>query len=112
MILKFQVISIDGGPDKLLKKGRYIWKLSLPEFFKIYIEDPIVKKTKKYGGKSVSGVILLIHALRMPGTKLIIERKIINNKDKLNELGETSGFNKIYLIFDFEGEVIDLYKTK
>ncbi|MCB9802928.1 hypothetical protein H6761_02840 [Candidatus Nomurabacteria bacterium] len=108
--LKFQIVSVDGGPDKLMSKGEYEWSFLLTDFFRIYIKEPILKKTKKYAGQPGQDTILIIHALNMPATEEIITKTIEDNKNHINKLGNDSGFNKIFLIFDSKEKVFDLFK--
>ncbi len=107
--LKFQVVSVDGSPYKLLKNGTYEYSFSAIDTCRIYIEEPIVKKNLKYAGRGVDDVILLIHSLNKPLTDKIWDQIIQDNQSSIKDLAQKSGFKEICLCFDSKGEIIKLY---
>ncbi len=107
--LKFQITSVDGGPNKLIRHNTYSWSVKLDEIIPKYIIEPITKKYKMYRGYGVSDVILLIHSLNKPGRNNELENDINDNMTEIITISRQSGFNSIYIVFDVSEEVLPVY---
>ncbi|QQG52895.1 MAG: hypothetical protein HY931_01530 [Candidatus Falkowbacteria bacterium] len=107
--IKFQVISVDGGPNKLIRHSTYSWSDKLDEIVGKYVVEPITKKYKCYMGRGVSDVILLIHSVNKPGRTNELESDILNNQKEIIEISKQSGFKSVFLVFDISEQVIPIY---
>ena len=107
--IKFQVTSVDGGPNKLLRHEKYSYADKLDEIVDKYIIGPTKKKSEKYRGRGVSDVILLIHSINKPGRADELESDIKNRWKEIAKISKESGFKSIYLIFDMPEEALLIY---
>ena len=109
---KFQVTSVDGGPNKLIRHNKYEHKIKLTEIVDKYIIDPITKKYNTNFGYGVSDVILLIHSVIYPGRPGGLEADIQKRKKEITDISIKSGFKSIYLVFDMSGLTVPVYIPK
>lgn len=107
---KFQITCFDGGSNQLYKYKRYSFKHELDKMIDQFIIEPINKKFEKYKGVGVSDIILLLHYIQIPGTKEMFQKDIQYRKSEINNISIKSGFKSIYLVFDIDDSVIEIYK--
>lgn len=106
---KLQITSVDGGPNKLARHGRYEYGIKIDKLIDEYIIKPINNKFDLYRGHGVSDVILLIHTLNKPFRGNLLNKEIDSNRIRIKAAAEKSGFKSIYLVIDNQEEVILIY---
>ncbi|NCN07097.1 hypothetical protein GW933_00225 [Candidatus Falkowbacteria bacterium] len=106
---KFQITSVDGGPNKLLRHGQYEYQIKVDKLIEEYVLFPINKKYDAYKGGGVDDIILLIHVLRKPFRDNLFDLEIDKNIGIIKECALRSKFKSIYLVFDFKNEVIRIW---
>lgn len=106
---KLQITSVDGGPNRLLRRGSYDFQIRADRLVDEYVFVPIDRKIECYRGYGVSDVILLIHVLNKPFGSDLFNREIISNSTRINEVAQKSGFKSIYFVIDNPEEVIKVY---
>ncbi|MEI6494953.1 MAG: hypothetical protein WCO03_02725, partial [bacterium] len=107
--IKFQITSVDGGPNKLLRHGVYSLSIKLNEIVVKYIKEPLEKKYNMYRGHGVSDVILLIHSLNKPGRDDELENGIKENFLEIRAISKKSSFKSVYIVFDVSEEVVPVF---
>lgn len=107
--IKFQITSVDGGPNRLIRHNTYSWSVKLDEIIEKYIIEPITKKYTMYRGYGVSDVVLLIHSLNKPGRDNELEDDINKNMAEIVKIAKLSGFNSIYVVFDVSELVVPVF---
>lgn len=106
--LKFQITTVEGGSIRLHRDKRYSSQTKADEAIYKYIINPVLNKTKRYGGRFTGNITLLIHIPILPPLDWLNPE---NEKQKefLEEIYLQSGFKDIYLIEEISKKAICLF---